>query len=103
MPSSNESPLIAEGERLLRLCNACRYCEGFCAVFPAMERRAAFSAADVQYLANLCHNCAECYYACPYTPPHEYALNLPKALAEIRVESYRQYSGVSGAWGMGLF
>jgi citrate/tricarballylate utilization protein len=82
------SPVVQEGQRLLRLCNACRYCEGFCAVFPAMERRSVFSAADVNYLANLCHNCGECYYACPYTPPHEYALNLPKALAEIRVESY---------------
>jgi len=82
------SPLVQEGQRLLRLCNACRYCEGFCAVFPAMERRSVFSAADVNYLANLCHNCGECYYACPYTPPHEYALNLPKVLAEIRVETY---------------
>lgn len=81
---------VHEGERLLRLCNACRYCEGFCAVFPAMERRATFSAADVNYLANLCHNCGECYYACPYTPPHEYALNLPKVLAEIRLETYEQ-------------
>jgi citrate/tricarballylate utilization protein len=84
----SSNPLVQEGQRLLRLCNACRYCEGFCAVFPAMERRAAFSAADVNYLANLCHNCGECYYACPYTPPHEYALNLPKALAEIRVDTY---------------
>ena len=74
----SSDPLIAEGQRLLRLCNACRYCEGFCAVFPAMERRSVFSPADVNYLANLCHNCGECYYACPYTPPHEYALNLPK-------------------------
>jgi len=82
------NPLVQEGQRLLRLCNACRYCEGFCAVFPAMERRSVFSAADVNYLANLCHNCGECYYACPFTPPHEYALNLPKVLAEIRVESY---------------
>ncbi len=86
----SSDPLIAEGQRLLRLCNACRYCEGFCAVFPAMERRSIFSPADVNYLANLCHNCGECYYACPYTPPHEYALNLPKVLAEIRVESYAQ-------------
>jgi citrate/tricarballylate utilization protein len=83
-------PLVEEGQRMLRLCNACRYCSGFCAVFPAMERRTVFSAADVNYLANLCHNCGECYYACPYTPPHEYALNLPKVLAEIRIETYAQ-------------
>jgi citrate/tricarballylate utilization protein len=85
-----DSSQVREGQRLLRLCNACRYCEGFCAVFPAMERRSMFSAADVNYLANLCHNCGECFYACPFTPPHEYALNLPKALAEIRIESYAQ-------------
>src|SRR5262249_46602689 len=83
--------LIREGDRLLRLCNACRYCEGFCAVFPAMERRSVFSAGDVDYLANFCHNCGECYYACPYTPPHEYGVNLPKVLTENRVESYARY------------
>jgi citrate/tricarballylate utilization protein len=92
LSSEAKDSLIREGERLLMLCNACRYCEGYCAVFPAMERRTAFSAADVNYLANLCHNCGECYYACPYTPPHEYALNLPKTLVEIRVQSYEQYA-----------
>ena len=92
----------AEGERLLTICNACRYCEGFCAVFPAMERRLNFTAADLNYLANLCHNCAECYYACQYAPPHEFAVNVPQALAEIREQSYRKYSWPRamriGAW-----
>ncbi|MEN9982830.1 MAG: Citrate utilization protein, partial [Pseudomonadota bacterium] len=27
-----------EVARQLQICNACRYCEGFCAVFPAMTR-----------------------------------------------------------------
>jgi citrate/tricarballylate utilization protein len=83
---------IQEGRRLMTICNACRYCEGFCAVFPAMEKRRTFSEADLHYLANLCHNCGECYYACQYAPPHEFAVNVPRALAEIRVESYRQYA-----------
>ncbi|MBZ5610282.1 MAG: tricarballylate utilization 4Fe-4S protein TcuB [Acidobacteriia bacterium] len=81
-----------EGARILTICNACRYCEGFCAVFPAIERRTNFAAADLNYLANLCHNCGECYYACQYAPPHEFAVNVPKTLAEIRVRSYRQYA-----------
>lgn len=51
-----------------------------------------FPAADLNYLANLCHNCGECYYACQYAPPHEFAVNVPKTLAEIRVRSYRQYA-----------
>ncbi len=29
--------LLAEAERQMTICNSCRYCEGFCAVFPAME------------------------------------------------------------------
>lgn len=84
--------LIQEGERVMRLCNACRYCEGYCAVFPAMERRLTFTEQDLNYLANLCHNCSECYYACPYAPPHEFALNLPRTFAEIRAATYRKYA-----------
>jgi citrate/tricarballylate utilization protein len=93
--------LVQEGERLMRLCNACRYCEGFCAVFPAMERRLTFFEREIHYLANLCHNCSECYYACPYTPPHEFALNLPRTFAEIRLQSYQKYTWPK--WLAGLF
>jgi citrate/tricarballylate utilization protein len=82
----------SEGERILRICNACRYCEGYCAVFPAMERRQTFAEGDLNYLANLCHNCSECYYACQYAPPHEFAVNVPKILAEVRMRSYQQYA-----------
>jgi len=73
------------------ICNACRYCEGFCAVFPAMELRRTFSNQDLKYLANLCHNCRDCYYACQYAPPHEFAMNVPKALGELRLETYREF------------
>jgi citrate/tricarballylate utilization protein len=83
---------LAEGERLMTICNACRYCEGYCAVFPAMERRLTFTPGDLRYLANLCHNCAECYYACQYAPPHEFAVNVPQVFAQIRADSYRQYA-----------
>ena len=81
-----------EASRILAVCNACRYCEGYCAVFPAMEHRLHFKQADVYYLANLCHNCAECYYACQFAPPHEFAVNVPKVLAEARLRSYQQYA-----------
>jgi len=74
------------------VCNACRYCEGYCAVFPAMERRLAFPAGDLRYLANLCHNCGECLYACQYAPPHAFQVNVPKTLAEVRLESYERYA-----------
>jgi citrate/tricarballylate utilization protein len=74
------------------VCNACRYCEGYCAVFPAMEKRVAFAAADMHYLANLCHNCGECLYACQYAPPHEFNINVPRVLAQIRLTSYETYA-----------
>src|SRR5580698_3897640 len=84
--------LTQEGERIMRICNSCRYCEGYCAVFPAMEKRQSFPAGDLNYLANLCHNCGKCYDACQYAPPHEFAVNVPQLLAEIRARSYRQYA-----------
>jgi len=83
--------LIREGERIMTICNACRYCEGFCAVFPAMEGRQTFAEADMNYLANLCHNCTECLHACQYAPPHPFAVNVPLTLARIRLRSYEQY------------
>ena len=72
--SANETEVV----RKMQVCNACRYCEGFCAVFPAMARRLQFdSKADLNYLANLCHNCGACLHACQYAPPHEFAVNVP--------------------------
>ncbi len=94
-----ESPAVQEARRAMEVCNACRYCEGFCAVFPAMEMRREFSSGDLNYLANLCHSCKGCYYACQYAPPHEFGINVPKALAELRQESYALYAwpGALGA------
>ncbi|MDN7700381.1 MULTISPECIES: tricarballylate utilization 4Fe-4S protein TcuB [Burkholderia] len=82
----------AEVARQMQICNACRYCEGFCAVFPAMTRRLEFAKADVNYLANLCHNCGACYHACQYAPPHEFAVNVPKAMAQVRLDTYVEYA-----------
>jgi citrate/tricarballylate utilization protein len=76
----------------MTICNACRYCEGYCAVFPAMELRRGFSSGDLSYLANLCHDCRGCYYACQYAPPHEFALNLPQTFSRVRNETYEEYA-----------
>ncbi len=86
------APAEAELSRQLQICNACRYCEGFCAVFPAMTRRLDFTKADLHYLANLCHNCGACLYACQYAPPHEFAVNVPQALAQVRAVTYEEYA-----------
>ncbi len=81
-----------EVARQLQICNACRYCEGFCAVFPAMTRRLEFGKADIHFLANLCHNCGACLHACQYAPPHEFAVNVPQAMAQVRGQTYVDYA-----------
>jgi citrate/tricarballylate utilization protein len=91
-PSTSLARLVEEAQRVLSICNACRYCEGYCAVFPALERRLEFTEDDVHYLANLCHNCGACLYSCQYAAPHEFHLNFPRVLAEVRVQTYRKYA-----------
>jgi citrate/tricarballylate utilization protein len=89
---ANGGAAVAEVSRQMQICNACRYCESFCAVFPAMTRRLEFDAGDVHYLANLCHNCGACLHACQYAPPHEFAVNVPRAMAQVRRETYEEYA-----------
>jgi citrate/tricarballylate utilization protein len=92
---------LREADRLMTICNACRYCEGLCAVFPAMEMRRTFGAGDLNYLANLCHQCGACYTDCQYSPPHEFNVNVPAAFARLRNDSYADYAwprALSGAF-----
>lgn len=91
---------ICEARRQAEICNACRYCEGYCSVFPALHRERAFADGDITQLANLCHNCRGCYYACQYTAPHEFDLNLPKALAEVRQDSWKSHAWPAGFAGL---
>jgi citrate/tricarballylate utilization protein len=83
---------LAEADRLMTICNSCRYCEGLCAVFPAMEMRRAFTDGDLNYLANLCHGCGACFHDCQFSPPHEFNVNVPRTLARVRAQSYGAYA-----------
>src|SRR5205085_2795472 len=91
-PGAHASALLAEADRLMTVCNSCRYCEGLCAVFPAMEMRRAFSDGDLNYFANLCHSCGACYTDCQFSPPHEFNVNVPQTLAIARADSYAAYA-----------
>jgi citrate/tricarballylate utilization protein len=91
----NQSPLpqsFSEARRAFEICNACRYCEGYCPVFPDMFARRDFSDGDISHLSNLCHNCKGCWHACQYAPPHEFGLNLPATLATVRAETYAKHA-----------
>jgi citrate/tricarballylate utilization protein len=92
--------ILEEADRLMTVCNSCRYCEGLCAVFPAMEMRRSFSDGDLNYLANLCHSCGACYTDCQFSPPHEYNVNVPQTLAIARADSYAAYAWPRGCSGL---
>lgn len=83
-----DSAAAVEADRIMTICNACRYCEGHCAVFPAMTQRLAFTPADLGYFANLCHACGSCYHHCQYADPHEFKVNVPRTMAELRLDTY---------------
>jgi citrate/tricarballylate utilization protein len=84
--------LVRRGRHMLTVCNACRYCEQYCPVFPALEKRRTFEPVDLDYLANLCHNCGECLYACQFAPPHEFGVDVPRMLAQVRSHSYEAHA-----------
>lgn len=73
----------------LEICNSCRYCEGYCAVFPALERYVDVTASTVDFLANLCHDCRACLYACMYAPPHEFGIDIPRTLSQVRRHTWK--------------
>ena len=86
------SELIEEARRQADICNSCRYCESYCSVFPALHEKRSLADMDIVQLANLCHNCRGCFYACQYTAPHEFNINFPNALAEVRRESWEEFA-----------
>ena len=93
LTASSPDANLAEGERLMTICNACRYCEGYCAgisgdgkayhVFPP-----AISAISRIFATTVPNATTPCQYA----PPHEFAVNVPQVFAKIRADSYRRYA-----------
>jgi citrate/tricarballylate utilization protein len=81
-----------EARRILRICQTCMYCEGFCDTFPALGRLRELSDGDLDYLASLCHGCRDCHFACQYAPPHVFDVNVPRTLARVRQASYARHA-----------
>ena len=82
-----------EVARVLQICNACRYCEGFCAVFPrddapprVPEGRRALPSPTFATAA------APALHACQYAPPHDFGVNVPRAMARVRADTYAEYA-----------
>ena len=90
--SVSDSDNRDEARRLMQICNACRYCEGYCAVFPAMTRYRQFTDSSLDYLANLCHDCRGCYHSCQYAEPHEFNVNVPQTFNRLRAQTWEEHA-----------
>ncbi|WP_457599751.1 4Fe-4S dicluster domain-containing protein, partial [Hydrogenivirga sp.] len=76
----NEEALWEEAKRVYSKCKDCRMCVGFCPSFPALFDAVDAKDDDLEKLTKeelakpleLCFHCKQCYFRCPYTPPHEW-------------------------------
>jgi len=93
-----KNEIFAEAIRQYDVCMSCRFCVGFCPVWDALDRRIfikpknSVDEADAKLFAYLCHDCRNCYYACPYVEPHEFNLNIPKINSSVRKELNKEYA-----------
>lgn len=89
--------LHEEEDRIFTICQDCRLCFKFCASFPALFD--GFDAAD-QTIAGVtdhvretvldhCFQCKLCYVRCPYTPPHEWAVDFPALMLRRKAQRAR--------------
>ena len=81
----DEEALYEEAKRVYSKCKDCRMCVNFCPSFPALfdavDRKndsvEALSKEELEKPLELCFHCKQCYFKCPYTPPHEWKLDFP--------------------------
>jgi citrate/tricarballylate utilization protein len=65
-----------------------------------MEMRRVFTDGDLNYLANLCHDCGACYDDCQFSPPHEFNVDVPGTFARIRAKTYEDYTWPANLTGL---
>ena len=91
MPSPDfwdSAALQQEALRQFDVCGTCRLCVTFCPSFPAMfdaiddhdGDASALTLADTYRITELCFLCELCFLRCPYTPPHEWQMDVPDLL-----------------------
>ncbi|MBI1816601.1 MAG: hypothetical protein HYR72_16605 [Deltaproteobacteria bacterium] len=65
--------------------------EAFGDELPELQARAAdLSTAEVDRVVDLCFQCKLCYPNCPYTPPHDFALDFPRLLLRWKAHRVRR-------------
>ncbi len=80
--------LQEETQRIYEICDGCRRCFNLCPSFTTLlggiDRHegdvAKLTPVDHRTIADECYYCKLCYNHCPYTPPHQYALDFPRLM-----------------------
>ncbi|MDI3317187.1 MAG: anaerobic glycerol-3-phosphate dehydrogenase subunit C [Bacillota bacterium] len=89
----------AEMERVFDICNGCRLCYNLCPSFTTLLQRIdekgdgdlqALDQVDYDAFVDLCYECHLCYPKCPYTPPHRYAIDVPRLVLRARAVRARE-------------
>jgi glycerol-3-phosphate dehydrogenase subunit C len=58
---------------------------------PTLHAHAAdLSAAEIDRVVDLCFQCKLCYPNCPYTPPHEFAIDFPRLVLRAKAQRVRR-------------
>lgn len=93
----NENALIEEAKRVYSKCKDCRMCVNFCPSFPALfdaidkkeDNIEALTKEELFKPLELCFHCKQCFFKCPYTPPHEWKLDFPHLSLRYKAFKYK--------------
>ena len=88
-PGWNRAQLEQETVRIYDICDGCRRCFNLCPSFNTLFDRIDEHESDItklqphdyEQVEKECYYCKLCYNHCPYTPPHQYALDFPRLMA----------------------
>lgn len=83
----NKESLYNEMRRQFTACSDCRLCLHYCPTFPTMfdiidneldGKAENMTSEQIDKLGSLCYHCKLCEFRCPYIPPHELELDVPR-------------------------
>ncbi len=93
----DESAIWEETRRVYSRCKDCRMCVTYCPSFPALfdavdkheDNVEALSKEELALPLELCFHCKQCYFKCPYTPPHEWKIDFPHLSLRYKVWKFK--------------
>ncbi|MGC8852131.1 MAG: anaerobic glycerol-3-phosphate dehydrogenase subunit C [Hydrogenobacter sp.] len=93
----DENALWEEVKRVFSKCKDCRMCVSYCPSFPALFEAVDRHDDDINALSKeelakpleLCFHCKQCYFKCPYTPPHEWNIDFPHLSLRYKIWKFK--------------